>query len=65
MVCAPSTPCPCPATLPLVFAVFSFTSVVDLLIALEEDGYTGSFMAFYTKEVCRELSGMPAALLPV
>ncbi|XP_073659241.1 transmembrane 6 superfamily member 2 isoform X2 [Tursiops truncatus] len=33
-----------------VFAVFSFTSVVDLLIALEEDGYMGSFMAFYTKE---------------
>ncbi|XP_054983790.1 transmembrane 6 superfamily member 2 [Sorex araneus] len=33
-----------------VFAVFAFTSVVDLLIALREDGYMGSFMDFYTKE---------------
>ncbi|XP_032723659.1 transmembrane 6 superfamily member 2 [Lontra canadensis] len=33
-----------------VFAVFSFTSVVDLLIALQEEGYAGGFMEFFTKE---------------
>ncbi|KAM5307986.1 transmembrane 6 superfamily member 2 isoform 2-T2 [Glossophaga mutica] len=33
-----------------VFAAFAFTSVVDLLIALQEDGYMVGFMEFYTKE---------------
>ncbi|XP_054434725.1 transmembrane 6 superfamily member 2 [Pteronotus mesoamericanus] len=33
-----------------VFAAFAFTSVVDLLIALQEDGYMAGFMEFYTKE---------------
>ncbi|XP_033615598.1 transmembrane 6 superfamily member 2 isoform X2 [Fukomys damarensis] len=33
-----------------VFAVFSFTSVVDLVIALQEDGYVKGFMEFYTRE---------------
>lgn len=53
-----------PPTLPTVFAVFSFTSVVDLLIALQEDGYVVGFMDFYNKEVCRGSPGMPPALLP-
>lgn len=50
-----------PPTLPAVFAVFSFTSVVDLLIALQEDGYAGGFMEFFTKEVRR---GRLGCLLP-
>ncbi|XP_036065412.1 hyaluronan and proteoglycan link protein 4 isoform X1 [Onychomys torridus] len=33
-----------------VFEIFSFTSVVDLVIALQEDGYMMGFMDFYTKE---------------
>ncbi|KAM6167490.1 transmembrane 6 superfamily member 2 [Erethizon dorsatum] len=33
-----------------VFAVFAFTSVVDLVIALQEDGYVEGFMEFYTRE---------------
>ncbi|XP_032775194.1 transmembrane 6 superfamily member 2 [Rattus rattus] len=33
-----------------VFVVFSFTSVVDLVIALQEDGYLMGLMDFYTKE---------------
>ena len=42
----------------------AFTSVVDLLIALQEDGYVVGFMDFYNKEVCRGSPGMPPALLP-
>ncbi|KAM4888204.1 transmembrane 6 superfamily member 2 [Thomomys bottae] len=33
-----------------VCAIFAFTSVVDLVIALQEDGYVVGFMEFYTKE---------------
>ncbi|XP_023372979.1 transmembrane 6 superfamily member 2 isoform X1 [Otolemur garnettii] len=33
-----------------VFTVFAFTSVVDLIIALQEDGYVVGFMEFYTRE---------------
>lgn len=33
-----------------VFVIFSFTSVVDLVIALQEDGILMGFMDFYTKE---------------
>ncbi|XP_066551804.1 transmembrane 6 superfamily member 2 [Amia ocellicauda] len=33
-----------------VFAVFSFTCVIDLVIALEEDDYVSGFMEFYMKE---------------
>uniref|UniRef100_A0A8D0GU45 Transmembrane 6 superfamily member 2 n=1 Tax=Sphenodon punctatus TaxID=8508 RepID=A0A8D0GU45_SPHPU len=34
-----------------VFSVFSFTSVIDLIIALEEDDYLSGFMEFYMQEV--------------
>ncbi|NWH59713.1 TM6S2 protein, partial [Geococcyx californianus] len=33
-----------------VFVVFSFTSVVDLIIALEEDGYISGFVEVYVRE---------------
>ncbi|XP_068943008.1 transmembrane 6 superfamily member 2 [Petaurus breviceps papuanus] len=33
-----------------VFTIFSFTSLVDLFIALEEDGYVTGLMEFYTRE---------------
>lgn len=46
-----------------MFAVFAFTSVVDLFIALQEDGYMMGFMEFYTKEVCRGWPGMAPAWL--
>ncbi|KFW03668.1 Transmembrane 6 superfamily member 2, partial [Fulmarus glacialis] len=35
---------------PAGFVVFSFTSVVDLLISLEEDGYISGFMEVYVRE---------------
>ena len=35
-----------------VFMVFSFTSGIDAIIALEEDGYVSDFMGFYMREVC-------------
>ncbi|XP_072457211.1 transmembrane 6 superfamily member 2 [Notamacropus eugenii] len=34
----------------VVFTIFSFTSLVDLFIALEEDGYVTGLMEFYTRE---------------
>lgn len=40
-----------PPSLSPVFVIFSFTSLVDLVIALQEDGYVVGFMDFYTKEV--------------
>ncbi|XP_061203191.1 hyaluronan and proteoglycan link protein 4-like isoform X2 [Neopsephotus bourkii] len=33
-----------------VFVVFSFTSIVDLIIALEEDGFISGFMEVYVRE---------------
>ncbi|XP_037673948.1 transmembrane 6 superfamily member 2 isoform X2 [Choloepus didactylus] len=33
-----------------MFGVFAFTSVVDLIISLQEDGYVVGFMEFYTKD---------------
>ncbi|KAF1591027.1 Transmembrane 6 superfamily member 2, partial [Eudyptes moseleyi] len=33
-----------------VFVVFSFTSVVDLIISLEEDGYISGFVEVYVRE---------------
>ncbi|KFZ56012.1 Transmembrane 6 superfamily member 2, partial [Antrostomus carolinensis] len=35
---------------PAVFVVFSFTSIVDLIIALEEDGYISGFVEVYIRE---------------
>uniref|UniRef100_A0A8C0F6K7 Transmembrane 6 superfamily member 2 n=1 Tax=Bubo bubo TaxID=30461 RepID=A0A8C0F6K7_BUBBB len=39
-----------PARSPAVFVVFSFTSVVDLIISLEEDGYISGFVEVYVRE---------------
>lgn len=33
-----------------VFAIFAFASLVDLVIALQEDGYVAGFLEFYAKE---------------
>lgn len=44
-----------------VFVIFSFTSVVDLVIALQEDGILMGFMDFYTKEVGAGWLGMVLA----
>lgn len=48
-----------------MFTIFAFTSVVDLLIALQEDGFMVGFMEFVTKEVHKGQPGMPPARLPI
>lgn len=63
MVDAPPTP-RFHFPLPIVFAVFAFTSMVNLLIALREDGYLGSFMDFYTQGVGGLKPGEPLARHP-
>uniref|UniRef100_A0A8C4IYK6 Transmembrane 6 superfamily member 1/2 transmembrane domain-containing protein n=1 Tax=Dromaius novaehollandiae TaxID=8790 RepID=A0A8C4IYK6_DRONO len=35
---------------PAVFVVFAFTSAVDLVISLEEDGYVSGFVELYVRE---------------
>lgn len=49
-----------PARSAAVFVVFSFTSIVDLIISLEEDGFISGFMEIYVREVPSPPSGAPA-----